>query len=122
MQQKLISVFNLFSRAREQTFVVVCPRTWISNVICHGLFLVQWDKLRWKVIVCFVDIDKIDDRHCLNFLFKISRKEQKTNPNQTKITYTWKGPSWPWSYGGWILQLPMQSVPITANNVSSNPA
>jgi hypothetical protein len=38
MQQKLISVFNLFSRAREQTFVVVCPRTWISNVICRGLF------------------------------------------------------------------------------------
>jgi hypothetical protein len=49
------------------------------------------------VIVCFVDIDKIDDRHCLNFLFKFrkldlstenSRKEQKTNPSQTKITYT----------------------------------
>jgi hypothetical protein len=30
------------------------------------------------------------------------------------------GPSWPWSYGSWILQVPMQSVPITTDVVSSN--
>jgi hypothetical protein len=40
-------------------------RTWISNVICHGLFCVQWVQLRWEVIV---DNGGIDDYHCLNFL------------------------------------------------------
>ena len=30
------------------------------------------------------------------------------------------GPSWPRSSGSWDLQLPMQSVPITADVVSSN--
>jgi hypothetical protein len=44
-------------------------RTWISNVICHGLLCVQWVQLRWEVIVCLVDIGGIDDHHCLNFLF-----------------------------------------------------
>ena len=40
-------------------------RTWISNVICHGLFCVQWVQLRWEAIV---DNGGIDDYHCLNFL------------------------------------------------------
>ena len=44
-------------------------RTWISNVICRGLFCVQWVQLRWEVIVGFLDIGGIDDHHCLNFLF-----------------------------------------------------
>jgi hypothetical protein len=44
-------------------------RTWISKVICRGLFCVQWLQLRWEVIVGFVDIGGIDDHHCLNFLF-----------------------------------------------------
>ena len=39
-------------------------RTWISNVICRGLFLVQWVELRWEVIVRLVDVD----HHCLNSL------------------------------------------------------
>jgi hypothetical protein len=26
------------------------------------------NELRWEVIVCFVDIDGIDDNSCLNFL------------------------------------------------------
>ena len=46
-------------------------RTWISNVICHGLFCVQWVQLRWEVTVHFVDIGEIIDHHCLNFLFII---------------------------------------------------
>ena len=41
-------------------------RTWISNIICHGLFSVQ---LRCEVVVHFVDIGEIDDLHCVNFLF-----------------------------------------------------
>ena len=31
-----------------------------------------------------------------------------------------EGPSWPWSYGSWIYNLPMQSVPITTDVMSSN--
>ena len=44
-------------------------RTWISNGIGHGLFYVQW--LRWKVIVCLVDIGGTVDHHCLNYVFII---------------------------------------------------
>ena len=41
-------------------------RTWISNVICHGLFM--FSELRQEVFVRFVDIGGIGDHHCLNFL------------------------------------------------------
>ena len=33
-----------------------------------------------------------------------------------------KGPPWSWSYGSWIVQLPLQSLSITTEDVSSNPA
>ena len=36
-----------------------------------------------------------------------------------QITGTWKGPSLPWSYSGWIYNY-LQSVPITTDVVSSN--
>ena len=42
-------------------------RIWISNVICRGLFCVQWCKV--KVIVRFVDIGENFDHHCLSFFF-----------------------------------------------------
>ena len=42
-----------------------------SNVIWRGMIYVQWVQLKWEVIVRFVDIDGIDDHHCLNFLFII---------------------------------------------------
>ena len=32
-----------------------------------------------------------------------------------------QGPSWSWSCGSWIYNLPMQSVPIPTKVVSSNP-
>jgi hypothetical protein len=38
-------------------------RVWISNIICRGLFM--FNNLRWEVIVRFVDIVRIVDRHCL---------------------------------------------------------
>ena len=44
-------------------------QTWISNVICGGLFM--FSEFRWEVILRFVDIGEIDDHHCLNFLFII---------------------------------------------------
>ena len=42
-------------------------RTWISNVIYRGLFLVQWI----KVIIHSIDIADIDDHHWLSFIFTI---------------------------------------------------
>jgi hypothetical protein len=37
--------------------------------VCHGLFCGQWVHLTWAVIVCFVDIGRINHHRCLNFLF-----------------------------------------------------
>jgi hypothetical protein len=47
-------------------------RIWISNAICRGLLVFgefSWDER--FLIVRFVDIDVIDDHHCLTFLFII---------------------------------------------------
>jgi hypothetical protein len=35
----------------------------------RGVFCVQWVQWRWKVLVWFVDIDRIDDHHCIHFMF-----------------------------------------------------
>ena len=43
----------------------------LSDVICRGIFCVQWVQLRWEVVVRFVDIGEIVDHHCLYFLFII---------------------------------------------------
>jgi hypothetical protein len=43
-------------------------RTWIFNVMCHGLFFV-YSGLMWEMIVHFVDIDGIVYIHSLDFLF-----------------------------------------------------
>lgn len=48
-----------------------CPR--MSNVICYDLYCVQWQQLRWEVIVYFIDIDEIDEYHCLHFLYIIHK-------------------------------------------------
>ena len=40
---------------------------------------------------------------------------------QARLPLHHQGPSWSWSYGSFDLQLPLQSVPITTNVVSSNP-
>ena len=34
-------------------------------------FFLVLNCLRWKVVVCFVDIGGINDHHCLNFVFAI---------------------------------------------------
>jgi hypothetical protein len=51
-------------------YYVLHPGTWISNIMCGGLFCVQ---LRWEVIVRFVDISWINDHYYLNFLFIITK-------------------------------------------------
>jgi hypothetical protein len=43
-------------------------------------YCVLWVQLRWEVIVSFVEIDGIDDRHCLNFLKIMS----------TQLDFLWK--------------------------------
>ena len=56
------------------TFVCLShARTWISNVICHGIFVV-FHGLRWEEVVRFVDIGEIVDHYCLNFHFIIPFK------------------------------------------------
>jgi len=39
--------------------------TWISNIICCGLFLL-FNDLRLEVVVRFVDICGIVDHHCFH--------------------------------------------------------
>ena len=41
----------------------------MSNVICRGVFCVLWVLLRSEMIVRSVDINGIDDHHCLIFFF-----------------------------------------------------
>ena len=53
-------------------------RTWISNVICHGLFCVQWVKMKGD---CSFNIGGIVDHRCLNILFiktQVWRKKIKS--------------------------------------------
>jgi hypothetical protein len=45
-------------------------RTRISNVIMSW-FVFMFNKLRWDVIIGFVDIGRIVDHYCLSFLFTI---------------------------------------------------
>ena len=45
------------------------PRNPLSYVFVFFVF----NTLRWEIVVCFVDIGKIVDHHCLNFLFIIYR-------------------------------------------------
>ena len=60
-------------------FVPVPSQDWISNVICRGLFCVQWVQLRWEVIVHFVDIGRIVNHHCFNFIFIINIRPRQYN-------------------------------------------
>ena len=53
-----------------------CPKTQAKDHdfqrhMSWSFLCVQRVELRWEVIVHFVDIDKIDDHHCLSFLFII---------------------------------------------------
>ena len=46
-------------------------RTRNTDVICRCLFFLMFNKLRWAVVVCFVDIGGIVDHHCLNFFHDV---------------------------------------------------
>jgi hypothetical protein len=50
-----------------------------SNVIC------LFSELRWEVIFCFVNIDRIVDHHCLNFLFIIIIKYTEIKKDKTEV-------------------------------------
>jgi len=74
-------------------------RTWISNVICRGLFCVQWVQLGWQVIDRFVDIGGINYHHFKNFISIRTAASQHISLNRSKmiLTYidgnpgTWRG-------------------------------
>ena len=48
-----------------------CPKPWSWFPLSDGfgLFCVLLVHLKWDLIVLFVDIGRIDDKHCLNFHF-----------------------------------------------------
>ena len=70
--------FNQFDLA---TFVCRSyARTWISNIICHGLFYVQLFEVRGNC--SFFDIG-IGFHHCLNFLFTMDVNEHETIQHHT---------------------------------------
>jgi hypothetical protein len=50
-------------------------RTWISNVICRGLFFIIFNEFRWEVTVRFADISGIGYHICwkLNLFFLLIR-------------------------------------------------
>ena len=50
-----------------------------SNVIC------LFSELRWEAIFCFVNIDRIVDHHCLNFLFIIIIKYTEIKKDKTEV-------------------------------------
>ena len=64
-------------------------KTWISNVICRGLFCVRWVQLGWQVIVRFVDIGRINDHHFINFLSILSAASQHISLNRSKMIMTY---------------------------------
>jgi hypothetical protein len=68
-------------------------RTWISNVICHGLstffFKFMFSKLRWEAIVCFVDICVIVDHHCWS-----DAKSCISNTKQLCYKHSWLDEVW----------------------------
>jgi hypothetical protein len=50
-------------------------RTRVLNVICRGLFNLQWFEVRGDFLFFFY-FGRIVDHHCLNFIFIISNKKQ----------------------------------------------
>jgi hypothetical protein len=54
------------SGVKPATFFA-CPKTWIPNTECLGLFVIIG--LKWQVVVRCIDIYRIVDHSYLNFLF-----------------------------------------------------
>ena len=55
-------------------------RTWISNAICHGLFV--FNDLRWQMVVHFVDNGGVD-HHCLIFFYPLANEVAMGYSNAT---------------------------------------
>ena len=91
-----------------QMHLCSCPK---PIYIMQVHWCMQW---YFCVLSCFVDIGGNGDYHWLHIVFII----------HLSVLYyiNKKGSSWSWSYGSWIFQLPVQSVPITTKVVSSNSA
>ena len=72
--------------------------TWISNIICHGLFV--FSELRWEAHVRFVDIGGIIDHHLLNFLFIVNIQS-----NLSYVTFQGNNEIWSYMTGGCLIQV-----------------
>ena len=65
---------HVINRFNSVTFLCLSPTQNLDfqRHMSWSFFCVQWVRLRWKVIVRFVNIGEIDDdHHCLNFLCMI---------------------------------------------------
>jgi hypothetical protein len=54
---KRIDILDMWPFPREDAFTISQSKTWISNVICYGLFYVHWFKVRGDC-----------SYHCLKFI------------------------------------------------------
>jgi hypothetical protein len=75
-------LFNLFNPA-----ILLCKakaRTWISNVICCGVFV--FSEFNLAIGVPFVDSDVIVDHHCLH-LSSHNGVDALTNPRQSILLH-----------------------------------
>jgi hypothetical protein len=64
----VIRVWKLGSIYWFNFVTFLCPtiaRHWISNATWRGLFV--FNDLRWEIVVCFDDIGRMVDHHCLSF-------------------------------------------------------
>jgi hypothetical protein len=66
----------VFSELRWEVIVCYVDIDGIDDHYCLNILFV-FSELRWEVIVCFVDISGIDDHYCLNFLFVFSELRWK---------------------------------------------
>ena len=66
----------LLSELRWEVIVCYVDIDGIDDHYCLNILFV-FSELRWEVIVCFVDISGIDDHYCLNFLFVFSELRWK---------------------------------------------
>ena len=70
---KSLSFLDKF-RTTDYTLTCLTCHTFVSVQTQDLDFHISWSLLctmivRWKVVVCFVNIGRIADYHCLNFLF-----------------------------------------------------
>jgi hypothetical protein len=94
--------------------------------ICHKMYfhlrcktlkkpIINVFKIKMHVLLCMKVLTRKTQFHQWLYNISVISTEETATSHLKSLT----GPSWPWLYGSWILQLPMQLVPMTTNVVSS---